>query len=75
MSQEQRKYCIVEHLWRALRALFILIGTALWLYTDVHAHFIFGSFLMAVVVEQFHGKICRTIEKLLNYPIQHSDWE
>ena len=69
------QYCVVEHIWRLLRAAFLLLGTALWLYTTVSPHIIFVCFIGAVLVDQFHGVICRAVEKLLHYKVQHDTWE
>jgi hypothetical protein len=73
--QKKRQYCRVEHLWRILRALFLLAGTGLWLYTECNNHLIFGLFVSAAAVDQLHGVICHLIEKLLGYEEQHDDWE
>ena len=73
--RDQRKYCIIEHMWRLIRAAFLLLGTALWIYTDVNSHSIFACFVAAAIVDQAHGIICHYLEKMLKYPEQHGDWE
>jgi len=75
MSRRDRQYWIVEHIWRLLRILPMLIGTALWLYTSINPHIIFGLFILSGVVDQSHGKICRFIERVLRFKCQHNDWE
>lgn len=75
MSNKNRQYCLVEHIWRVIRAIFLLVGTGLWLYTEVSPHFIFASFFLAAVVDQTHGIICNFIERVLNFNQQHSNWD
>ena len=70
-----KQYRIVEHLWRLLRAIFLLVGAGLWLYTDVSLHIIFACMACAAVVDQFHGIICHWMEKMLHFKEQHDDWE
>lgn len=74
MSKD-REYCVVEHLWRLIRAAFLLAGTALWLFTDVSPWLIFSLYVGAAVVDQLHGVICRAIEKALDFAEQHNNWE
>lgn len=71
----RRKYCIVEHIWRALRALFLAVGTGLWLYTTLSPHIIMACFLGALFVDQAHGLICSWIEKALKWKQQHNKWD
>ena len=75
MTDESKQYWMVEHLWRLLRAMFLMIGTGLWLYTDTSPHIIMICYLMAILVDQLHGKICHYIEKILRFKEQHTDWE
>jgi len=75
MNMKRRQYYKVEHLWRILRAVALLAGTGLWLYTDVNSHIIFSFFVLAAVIDQLHGKICHLLEKILNFQEQHNDWE
>ena len=75
MTNPQREYWIVEHIWRALRALCILLATTLWLYNLSPEWVILCVYGLAAIVDQFHGKICRFIEGVLHYTYQHNDWE
>jgi hypothetical protein len=75
MSGRRRQYCIIEHLWRLIRAIFLLLGTGLWLYTNVSPHLIFACFVLAIITDQLHGLICRMLEKLLKYKVSHDNWE
>lgn len=75
MSKQQREYWIVEHIWRALRAVLVLAGTTLWLYNLAPEAAILACYAGATLVDQFHGKICRMIETVLHYKHQHIDWE
>lgn len=68
------QYCIIEHIWRALRATFVLAGTALWLdWTEPKSCIIFGLFFIAGLVDQFHGYIGHRLEIMLGYIEQHED--
>lgn len=75
MSRFRKEFCIVEHLWRLLRAIPILLGTALWLYTDVSTHIIMVCYLTAGIVDQLHGLICYHLESILKYKHQHDLYE
>ena len=75
MKNKRKQYYAVEHLWRLLRAAFLLAATALWLYTDVSHHLIMVVFTLAVLVDQLHGYICHGLEKLLGIEEQHNDYE
>lgn len=75
VTTKYKQYCIVEHVWRAIRAVFLLIAAALWLYTSAPAWLIFGFMVAAMAVEQLHGIICHKLEKILHYKEQHQDWE
>lgn len=66
---------ITEHLWRLIRALFILAGTALWLYTDVSAHYIMACYVGAALADQMHGGICYFIEAILDFKHEHDKYE
>ena len=81
MGKKQKKkikrfqYCLVEHTWRFLRALCIVIGTICWLYGLTSNGFILGCYITALVVDQFHGFICEYIEKILHFQKQHFKWD
>lgn len=75
MSKLQREYWIVEHIWRAIRAVFVLAGTILWLYNLAPEWAILACYAAATLADQFHGKICKAIESVLHYKHQHTDWE
>lgn len=75
MTLQERRHWIVEHLWRLLRALCILSGTALWLYVPNTEHFVMACFVAAVVVDQLHGFICNRIQSLLHWTRDFSDYE
>ena len=69
-------YYIVEHLWRFLRALFIMLGTWLWLYVDsASPHLIIALYGAAAVFDQLHGYICKKIEIVLHFDLEHNDYE
>lgn len=74
----KKQYWIVEHLWRLLRAAFVLAGTAVWLAQDgwqTTDLTVLVLFLGAVLVEQLHGVICNLIERVLHFTNQHTPWE
>jgi len=74
MSRRYKHHWIAEHAWRALRSMMILIGMLIWLYTDLHyLVLLFG--LLAAVVDQCHGIICRLIQKMLHLTITHRTYE
>jgi hypothetical protein len=75
MTLQERRHWIVEHLWRALRALCILIGTALWLYVPGSEHIVMFFFICAVVVDQLHGLICNTIQRVLHWKEDFNRYE
>lgn len=76
MSNHDKQHAIVEHLWRLLRAIFILAGTAVWLFNDSEPKsLIFGLYVCAALVEQCHGIICRFIQKVLRHKQDWNLWD
>ncbi len=75
MSEQQRKHYLVEHIWRALRASLLFAAVVVWLYT-VHTEWVILTLcFLAHMTEQFHGKICNLIEKLLGWDPDFDEWD
>lgn len=78
MSLDQKHHYIVEHIWRALRASLLLLAMFIWLLQDGFS-FSDGIVLtlgfLAHLTEQFHGYICKRIERILKWKEDFNDWE
>jgi hypothetical protein len=74
MSKREAHHWAAEHLWRALRALILLGASAVWLYTDA-THLVLILLILATIVDQLHGYICRNIQKLFGWYPDFKSWE
>ncbi len=78
MTTKRRRHWLTEHIWRALRSGFILLGMIVWLtqdgfsYTDIVV-LCFG--LAAAICDQLHGYICKKIEHIMGWTEDFEDYE
>ena len=78
MTNRLRHKIIAEHIWRLLRAFFLLLGAILWLYQDGWTssdYIIVGCFTVAHLIEQLHGYVCNLIERLFGWKCDFKNWE
>lgn len=77
MSRYQHKI-IVEHIWRLLRASFIITATALWVSIDGITGTewtVFGLVFAAGITDQFKGFIENRLSSMLGWAKDFKDWE
>ncbi len=78
MTRQRKRHYIAEHIWRAARAILLLLAVFLWLYSDglvLLDIVILLLIVLAHLIEQFRGYICNKIEKMLHWRQDFNDWE
>lgn len=78
MTKQKRRHYITEHIWRAIRAILLIIAVLIWLFQDGWSNsdwLVLLFCFIAHLTEQFHGLICNTIEKILNWKCDFNNWE
>ena len=75
MTSKRREFWIVEHIWRALRNILLLVGTWSWIYVEYYEHSVFACFAIAIMLDQFKGAFCYLVESIIKVGHQHGTHE